>query len=269
MDFQTVTDHPEYYALITGASSGIGKAMAKECARRRMNLFLVALPSSGLPELSEELSTVYGVKSRFLEIDLTLQNAHQEVLQFSKINKLTVKVLINNVGIGFNGRLEGMAENDVFDMLTLNIRLTTMLTKVFLPELKMLPSAYILNMGSLAGFVPLSGKSVYSASKAYVFFITRAMTRELKGSGVSVSGVFPAGVPTNNMVIQRIARMGWLARNLVSSPESVAREAIGGMLKGRSVIFPGKRLKSFFYLGCLLPQGLVIKLLANEFIHSK
>jgi uncharacterized protein len=257
------------YTLITGASSGIGKALALECAARGMNLFLVALPLTGLPQLSAELISKYGITCHVLEIDLTHKLAHHRISRYVKRNMLCVNVLINNVGIGFNGKLESMAEDKVHDMLMLNMRTTTMLVRAFLPAFRTLPKAYILNIGSLAGFMPLPGKCVYSATKAYIFYLTRSLHHELKGSNVSVSGVFPAGVPTNKATIQRIAEAGWISRKIASSPEQVAGEAISGMLRNKEIIIPGKRLKVFFWLSSMLPQGLILKLMAKEFVFSK
>lgn len=259
----------ENFVLITGASSGIGKALAEECAARKMNLFLVALPDSGLAELSEELCQRYGIKCHSLEVDLTHKLAHQRISRYAKTNKLQVNVLINNVGIGFNGKMESMASDKVNDMLMLNMRITTLLIRSFLPGFRSLPRAYILNIGSLAGFMPLPGKCVYSATKAYILYLTRALHHELKGSKVFVSAVFPAGVPTNKATIQRIAEAGWVSQKIVTTPEQVAKAAISGMLRNKEIIIPGRRLQAFFWLASFLPQGLILKLMAKEFVFSK
>jgi hypothetical protein len=260
------TDH---WTLITGASSGIGRAFAAECARRGMNLMLIALPGSGLPGLCAELETRFGIRCRGVEKDLGKESGCHEVFAYVTENNLQVHALINNVGVGFNGLLEDMPEEEVADMLTLNIRAATLLTRLFLPTLRSRSRAHILNVGSLASFMPLAGKCVYSASKAYVYFFTRALRHELGGTPVSVSGIFPSGVPTNDRVRQRIAVSGWLGRQTTTSPEKVAREGIDGMLRGREIIFPGRKLKAFFLLASLLPQGLIIRLLSHEFIHSR
>ncbi len=257
-----------YYTLITGASSGIGKALAFECAKRGMNLLLVSLPDTGLPTASEEIQKRYSVDCRFLEIDLLAKESHKQVYDFAKTNDLKVNVLINNVGVGYNGSFDSMPEQKVSHMLHLNILTTTLLKQIFLPEFIKAPKAYILNIGSFGAFSPLPGKSVYAASKAYVLYLTKALRSELKGSGVSVSGVFPAGVPTNHAVISRINKSGRLGRSLSSTAEEVARCSIEGMLKGKGIIFPGRKLKSFYFSAGVIPQGLLLYLIHREFQRS-
>jgi NAD+-dependent farnesol dehydrogenase len=257
--------YSEYYTLITGASSGIGKALSEECAQRGMNLFLVSLPNTGLPEIASELCSRYGIHCAVLEMDLQQQGSHHKVYEFARERGLKVNVLINNVGTGFNGKLETMSEYEISNMLMLNMVATTLLTQLFLPDLRTAPKSHILNFSSLAAFLPLPGKCVYAASKAYVMYLTRALRRELRGSSVNVSGVFPAGVPTNKLVLERIRRSTKLAQSLTSSVEQVAREGIDGMLKNKAVIFPGRKLKSFVFTFSVVPQGFMLYLAEKEF----
>jgi uncharacterized protein len=258
----------QYYTLITGASSGIGKAMAIECAQRGMNLLLVSLPESGLIPLSVELSKEHQIKVEYLEINLTNENAHREIHNYIQDKNLLINMLINNVGVGHNGFLENLSEEKVTDMLMLNMRITTLLTQILIPELKKSDNAYILNVGSLAAFSPLPGKSVYAASKAYVLYLTKAISQELKSTSISVSGIFPAGVPTNSAVINRITKSGMIAKYMVLTPKEIANYAISGLLRKENIIIPGRKTKTFFLLGNLLPHGLLMKIMAREFIRS-
>lgn len=258
----------QYFTLITGASSGIGKALAIECAQRGMNLILVSLPESGLPDLSEEISKTHQIIVEYFEINLTNENAHKEVHNYIQNKNLKINMLVNNVGVGHNGYLANLSEEKITDMLLLNMRITTLLIQVLIPELKKSDNAYILNVGSLAAFSPLPGKSVYAASKAYVLYLTRAIHRELKSSGISVSGVFPAGVPTNSTVQTRIKKSGLFAKQMILSPEEVAKYAITGLLKKKEIIIPGRKTKIAFFLGNILPFGLIMKIMAREFIRS-
>ncbi len=249
-----------YYALITGASSGIGRAFAIEWARRGKKLLLVSLPGTGLPELCAEISETYGVECGFLEIDLLEPNAHEAVFAFTKKENIQVNVLINNAGVGFNDRFTEMPVEKISHMLMLNVMTTTHLTSIFLPEFLKLPEAYILNIGSMGAFAPLPGKCVYSASKAYIMYLTKGLRAELKGSNVRVSATFPAGVPTNSYVRKRIDNGGFFAKGLAVSAEKVASSGIDGLLGGKAVIFPGKRIMAFFLASSLVPQGLVLYL---------
>lgn len=253
------------YTLITGASSGIGKALAVECASRGQNLYLIDLPGTRLSDLSTGLSGLYGVHTDFLETDLTGHNAHQEIFDFAKFHDIDIDILINNVGSGHNGNLENTDDMKITSMILLNMNTTTLLCKIFLPVLKEKKQSYILNVCSMAAFVPLPGKSVYAASKAFVLFLSKALNAELSASGISVSAVFPAGVPTNDLVKKRISQSSRIAKFLVTDPEMVARKAIDGMLKRKEIIFPGKRIKAIFYASSLIPQGLILRFMSGEF----
>jgi len=257
-----------YFTLITGASSGIGKALAFECAKRGMNLFLISLPETGLPDMAKKISDEYYVEIKYFEINLTDENAHNAIHNQLLSNNITINILINNVGVGYNGYFEKLTEDKISDMLMLNIRMTTLLTQIMVPELKKLPKAYILNISSFAAFSPLPGKSIYAASKAYVLYFTRAIRQELKSTNISVSGLFPAGVPTNSLVQERIRKSGWLSKSMVLSPEKTARTAISGLLKGKEIIIPGNRTKAIFLLGSWMPQGLVLKMITREFLRA-
>jgi uncharacterized protein len=254
----------EDWTLITGASQGIGKAMALECAKREMNLFLIALPDSGLKELSEWLRENFPVRIEYLETDLTIDNTYKDIYEFSKEKELTISILINNAGIGYNGNLESMSAEDIDKMIMLNVRATTMLTYIYLKDLMSLPKAYILNMGSMAAYSPLPGKSIYAATKAFVLFFSKALGNELKNTGVSVTSVYPFGVLTNHIVKERIKKSGMLAKWTAMPAEEVAIISINGMLKGKSILIPGNMGKVLFYTGLVIPQGLVLKILERE-----
>jgi uncharacterized protein len=256
------------FTIITGASSGIGKALAEECAGRKMNLFLIDLPGTGLPSFSKEMSLIHEIQVEFQEIDLTNANALQEVFNLSSSKNLDINILINNVGVGYNGNLETLSEEEVTEMLLLNVRNTTLLTRLYIPVLKKQEQAYILNVCSMGAFLPIPGKSVYSASKAYVLFFTKAVGFELKTTGISVSAVFPAGVPTNHAVKERIHNSGIIARSLVKNADYVARQAINGMLGKQEIIFPGKRIKALYFLFSALPQGIALRLMYREFLKA-
>lgn len=253
------------YTLITGASSGIGKALAVECATRGQNLFLIDLPGTGLPKLSTSLSELYGVHTCILETDLSRYDAHQEIFGYVISQNISVNILINNVGSGHNGNLENTDDIKITSMILLNMNTTTLLCKVFLPMLKENSRSFILNVCSLAAFTPLPGKSVYAASKAFVLFFSKALNAELSQSGVSVSAVFPAGVPTNDLVKKRISQSSRIAKFLVTDAELVARRAIEGMFRRKEIIFPGKRIKAIFYASSFVPQGLVLRFMSGEF----
>jgi short-subunit dehydrogenase len=261
----TVNSLPaERYTLITGGSSGIGRAFAEECASRGHNLFLIDLPGTGLQELSPLLSESHGIKVKYYETDLTKPESFEAVLKHATNHGIEVNFLINNVGKGHNGTLESLNGEQISAMIRLNILTTTLLTHEFIPMLKSNAPSYILNLSSFAAFTALPGKSVYSASKAYVLYFTKSIRTELKPFNIKVAAVCPAGVPTSSIIRERIKKSSKIARSLVCSADQVAKNAIDGVIKGKSVIFPGHWLKTFYACASFIPQGLIIKILGKE-----
>ena len=158
------------YALISGSSAGLGKEFALECAKRKINLFLVALPDPNLESLGKELRDRYKIDVHTLGIDLTRKDAPEEVFSYAMQNNIKVNILINNAGVGFNGKLEYQSVDLIDKMILLNIRASTQLTFLFLPELKKAKRAWILNVSSFAALSPVPYKCVYAATKTYLFF---------------------------------------------------------------------------------------------------
>ncbi len=254
--------------LITGASSGIGEAFSRECAKRGQNLLLVSMPKTGLPALAYEIKQTYGVACRFFETDLCQENSYKIVFEYAKINNLKISALINNVGVGYNGSFGSMGDYKLRNMICLNVLTTTLFTQEYLALLQNEKKPFILNVGSLGSFAPTPGKSIYSATKAYVLFFTKSLRVELKTTNITVAAVFPAGVPTNQKIISRIEKQGRLAKSLTTTAAMVAHKGLEGVINGQEIIFPSKRLKSFFFSARILPYGILLKLLEREFRRS-
>jgi uncharacterized protein len=252
------------YALITGASAGTGKQIAIECAKRGFNLFLVSLPDTGLENFASELQKTYPVDIQYLSIDLTKSESPQEVFTYSKQNNLSIKILVNNAGLGFNGKFENLTSGLIDTMILLNIRASTLLTFLFLPEMKKLPNAYILNISSFAGLTPLPYKSVYSATKAYLLFLTQSLNIELKGTGISVTSVHPNGI-TSERAKENVKKSGVIGRISALSPEQVAKISLDNMFSGNKFVIPGVMNKLYYAIGVTLPHGIVLKLIGGVF----
>jgi short-subunit dehydrogenase len=252
------------YTLVTGASAGTGMQLAIECAKKGHNLYLVSLPGSGLERFADELAKKYPVDIKYLSIDLTKTKSPQKVFDFSRENQIRVNILINNAGMGFNGKLENQDRDLVDTMILLNIRASTLLTSLFIAEMKMLEKAYILNISSFAGLSPLPFKCVYSATKAYLFFMTQALNIELKGTSVSVTSVHPNGI-TSERAKQYVRKSGVLGRISALSPEQVARISLSNMYAENHFVVPGLVNKFYYALGMCLPHGIVLKLIGGIF----
>ena len=254
-----------YYTLITGASHGIGKALSMECASRKMNLILVALPGPDLVNIVHAIRKNYDVDVVYIPIDLTETNAPEKVFNWVKDNELIVNMLINNVGIGASGLFEYIGLDEYLMMIRLNNEVLVSLTYHFLPELKKQPKAYILNMSSLEAFLPLPYKAVYAGTKNFVYSYSLALREELKDSNVSLSVVCPGPVITNREGLLRIKSHGKHSKAIVLLPKHVARAAIFYLLKGKGVIVPGFMNIAITRLVRILPVQFKMSLLERMF----
>ncbi|MFZ2286290.1 MAG: SDR family NAD(P)-dependent oxidoreductase [Bacteroidales bacterium] len=257
-----VSDH---YAIVTGASSGLGKAFAEELARRGHNLLLASLPGTGLPVLSDELHARHDVEVRFIETDLMRAEAPGEIKRFVADHNLEVDVLINNVGIGHGGAIGEYSEAAIEESFLLNMKCTTRMTNLFVEELKKRERAYILNMGSFGGLMPIPYKSIYSATKSYLYHFSLAIREELRSEGISVSVAMPGPVLTNAQVRERNRRLGLISRSNVIEADEAAAYMIRMMYRSKGVILPRFTIRVSYAIGCFLPYRLLLVLLGRIF----
>ena len=254
----------EYYTLITGASRGIGRAISHEMASRGHNLILNSLPGEELESISAGIAEKYGISVKYFETDLSGLNGPENLFRAVESAGLKVNILINNAGTGIEGPLECYSREDIDTILFLNVRALTLLTFYFTPSLKK-TSSYILNISSLGCYIPAAYKSVYLASKSYIYFFTRALESEFKGTGIKTCLFMPGPVKTNARVIKRVAGAGWLAGKSMLEPEDVASAGIKAMFNGKRTHIPGRLNKLLFSMGLIIPEGVIIALLRNLF----
>ena len=241
------------YTLITGSSEGLGKAFAIECAKRGMNLILVALPGPELSALATLIKTNYPVEVVCIARDLCKNESCTELLAEVTALNLKVNMLINNAGLGSTVLFEQGSPLLYEKQIRLNVLATTLITRLFLPLLQQHGSSYILNVGSLASFFCLPKKLVYAATKSFVYFFSKTLREELRNSGVQVSVLCPGAINTNPAITMMNKTGNYISRLSVMNPEEVAQEALNGMLRGKEVIIPGRLNNSFMLLGKLLP----------------
>jgi len=253
------------YTLITGASQGIGKAFAHECASRGMNLLLVALPGPRLEETKEEITARYAVNAVSYGVDLTEPNAVGRLYDYCIHHHLQVNVLINNAGAGAGGLFENLSSALYLNMIRLNVEVMTLMTHQFLPMLKKQGAAYILNMSSMEATLPLPYKAVYTGTKNYIFAFSLALREELAGTQVGVSVLCPGPVLTNSDGLKRMNAHGSRAKLIMLMPAVVARIGIEGLMKRKGVIIPGKTNWSIVKLMKLIPTPLKMKTLERLF----
>jgi len=255
----------KYFTLITGASSGIGKALAKELAQRGRHLLLVALPEGDLNNFAVELGHLHGVEVEALELDLTMPNAPQLVYDHAVSNKIKVNFLINNAGNGHVGKFDEMQKEKVDEMIQLNLRALTMMTLLFINDMKHLPQANILNVGSLGAYTPIAYKCVYIATKSYVYYFTKSLQQEYSNTNIQFSVLMPGGVITNGEVQERIKNAGFIGRVSSLTPEFVAQYTLKSIEKGRFSILPGLANRTIFNFSACLPSGLLLYITRKVF----
>ena len=248
------------YALITGASRGIGLAIATELARRKFDLLLVARSESPLQQTAQQLATQYGVKTDFLAVDLAEAEAPQQVFDWCKQKKYTIQMLVNNAGYGLSGLFETHALSEHLNMMSVNMTALVELSYLFLPQLKQQPKAYILNIGSSAAYQAIPRLSLYAASKSFVLQFSRGLHRELRQTPVSVTCVCPGATDTNFVDRAQIGDKGRKAAEKVNmTPEAVAKQAVEATLSGKAEVVTGILNKAGKLMAWLLPKGLVEK----------
>lgn len=257
------------FALVTGASAGIGKAIAFELAKRKINLLLVALPSTGLAEVAEEVFKQHDVEVRIFECDLTEPDAPKRVLHWAAVPGVAIRVLVNNAGVGSQHAFEETPESLMHTMLKLNNHALVMMTHYILPELKRNAPSYMLNLGSLASFMAIPGKSVYSATKSFIYSFSRSLRLELAPDGVSVSCLCPGATSTSSSAIENYHKVRYKAKSFLQSADAVAREGVEGMFNGKGRIITGTHNKIFFQLSKWLPAFLVNFTLTKLFHRRK
>ncbi len=252
------------YTVITGASRGLGRALAQENARRGRDLILISLAGEGLKNLAEEIKKQYNVNVVFFEADLTKTDELKQVCR-KIIDSYPIDTLINNAGIGGTYKFLEVSEDYLNTIIDLNVRATVMMTYYLLPQLLRQPRAYILNIASLAALNPLPFKTIYPASKAFIDFFSRSLAIELRNTNVKVSVAYPGTMPTNKHVIRQIDSHKKSIRLFVMSPEKVARIFMKKLLRGKKQIIPGFFNKFTWLLIKLVPYNIRLAYLRHTY----
>lgn len=238
------------YALVTGASSGIGEEFARQLAARGYHLILAARREEELNRLAEQLKQQHGIHAAVCACDLTVESEVRRLYEFCA--EFKVEVLVNNAGFGKLGYFENIPLEKELDMIKVNVIAPHMLMKLFLGRMT---AGYILNVGSMAGYQPDPCFAAYGASKSYLIQLSRAVGYELKRTGrkVSVSVLCPGPVDTEfNRVAEGKFHTGAM------TAEQVARIGIEGMFAGKPVIVTGAKMKLCKFAGRILPDSAMV-----------
>ncbi len=241
-------------AVVTGASSGIGESIAVQLAARGHALVLVARRRDRLDALAARLRSAHGVEVRVEACDLSTSEGVAQLT--GSLAAQPVAVLVNNAGYGMQGRFVDMDMAEVERMVRLNVLALTALTQHFARAMAARGDGYILNVSSAAAFLPSPYVSAYAATKSYVLGFTEALRYELRGTGVSVTALYPGITTTEFNAVAGAKTPGVLDMTVLSADE-VAAAGLAAMFARRRSVVPGVLNKLNALFSALLPRGFV------------
>ncbi len=253
------------YALITGASKGIGKEIATELARRKYDIILVARSEDLLSNLASTLSKEYGIKCLYVSADLTTDAGIDKVVSFFISQKSELSILVNNAGYGLWGRFDELEFDALASLMKINIFLPVNLTYKLLPELKKSKQSYILNIASTTAYQAVPKLAIYSACKTFMIQFSRALKYELRSTNVSVTCVSPGTTDTNfmNAAGMHSEAIRKKADKVKMKASTVAKISVDSMFMKKNEVIPGWLNKISVALIPLLPKALTEKIAAG------
>jgi|SRR3989344_262938 len=250
---------PKQAVLITGASSGIGLELSKLFAQRGFNLVMVSSNAQKLEEAKKALGSCQGIVITIPK-DLSQPGAAKQLYQQVKNAGFSVDILVNNAGFGIYGKFEEQSVERNTELINLNCSAVTALAHLFLPEMIKNKSGKILNVSSIAAFFPGPLMASYYASKAYVLSFSLALSKELEGTGVTVTTLCPGRTETDFKITAGAERAGTFKGNVMTA-EKVARIAYKGLMKNKQIIIPGICNNLFVFISRFLPRSIILKIL--------
>jgi uncharacterized protein len=227
------------WALVTGASSGLGEEFARQLASRGMHLILVARRRDLMEKLAAELHLQHGTRCLVIASDLTEPGEPQRILNEIAAQQIVVELLVNNAGFGIVGDVDHAEVDRILLMIRLNISALTELTYRLLPGMLQRGRGAILNVSSLSAFQPVAYMGAYAASKAYVLHLSEALHCELKGRGITVTALC-AGV-TRTSFFDIAGAPGWLQKHASLSAEHVVKRGLKALARRQQYTVPGWR----------------------------
>jgi uncharacterized protein len=253
------------FALITGASKGIGKELAYEFARQKKNILIIARSEDLLKEISKDICKKFNVDVYYLAIDLAQENAAKKIRQWCFDNIYTVDVLVNNAGYGLSGNFEKYSYEEYQAMMQVNMNVPLQLIQEFLPALKENKQSYILNIASAAAYQAVPGLNVYAGTKSFILSMSRSLSYEFRKTNISITCVSPGATESDfanraNVTGEKAVKM---AEKVNMKADTVAKFAIKSMYAKKTEAIPGFLNKATAFFVWLLPKKLSEKMAAD------
>lgn len=255
------------YAVITGSSKGLGLELALTLAKEKHNLIMVSLPGEGINKLADEVIKKYKVDVECFETDLTRSQNIDKLCQWI-LGRFSVDILINNAGTGGSCDFSKSDTGYLNTIMQLNMTATVLLTRKLIPLLKEHTQAYILNIASIASFGPMPFKTVYPASKAFIYSFSRGLYAELRYTNIFVSVAHPGPMPTTPEVKARIHKHNRVIRSSVLSAERTAEICIRQLFKKDPLILPGFMNKLSWLVIKIIPVWLRLHIFRRSLLKE-
>lgn len=248
------------YFIVTGATKGIGKAIAEVLAQKKKDLVLIARSEDILQSMASDFSEKYQIKVHFLVIDLLQPDCLEKIESFIVSQALEIEGLVNNAGLGKWGRFDKMDLKRIKAMMKLNLDIVVGLTHKVINLRKGQSPLYILNVSSTASFQPVPDFSIYAASKIFVLSFSRAIREELKPYKIFVSCVCPGPTKTEFFDKAKASHSIMNSDLIKMRPNAVAKAAVKGLFNKKGIIIPGFQNKLNYFGSKVFPVGFIMKL---------
>lgn len=248
--------------LITGASQGIGAEFAKLFAKDNYDLVLVARNKDKLTQFARELQEKNEVFIKILIYDLSTPSSARKIFDDVDKEGIEIDILINNAGFATHGEFISTDYDEELGEIEVNITALTLLTKLFLPQMKKRKAGKILNVASTAAFLPGPFMAVYYASKAYVLSFSESLQEELKGTGITLTILAPGPTKTGFASRANVEKSRIFSHGLLN-PTMVAKLGYDGLMRGEYIIFPGLKNKLASIVGRVFPHSFLGKIIGR------
>lgn len=249
------------WALVTGASSGIGKELAIELAKKGMNLVLIARREPLLKQLKSELQ-VYHIECEVLPIDLACHDSADQIKGWLIQKNIQPFVLVNNAGRGLYGHFLDQYESEIEQVMQLNIQALTLICRAIIPHMQ--KGGHVLLVASTIAYIPVPQYSVYAATKSYVHSFGYALADDL-APNISVTTLYPGVTDTAFFTVSHHKMANWLKKVMMYQPDFVARVAIRGMFQKKHRIVPGLLNQVLTYVSLITPDYITRLMLKKIF----
>jgi uncharacterized protein len=248
------------WALVTGASAGIGLALAEELAAGGVHLVLTARRIDRLQKMAADLSAKHGVRVEVFAADLVRPEAPAEILGFTTRKGIEVELLVNNAGFGAFGYIHEIPESRMLEMIQVNCSAVVQLTRLYVPAMVERRHGDVLIVASIAGFQAVPFNSVYAATKAFDLIFAEGIAEELREFGVHVCALCPGSTTTE---FQEVAQQPDRVFRSAETAEKVARVGLAGLAQGKSCVISGTKNRLMLEGERLAPRRFIAKMAAK------